>query len=83
MEIMSCVYPKPGGSYSPLAFLFGIFSFEVSSGSSVPTVRSLFCCAVLASPFLGEKTLTLALKCTFQYILPLLAAMLSEDLVNC
>lgn len=63
------------------AFLFGTFFPEVSPGSSTPIVRCLFCCTVLTSPFLDKKALNLALKCTFQYTLPVLAAVVSKSLM--
>lgn len=67
-------------SYTSLCLLIWDFFFfsQVSPGSSTPIVKGLFCCRVLASPFLDKKALNLALKCTFQYTLFVLAAMVSE-----
>lgn len=83
VEIMSYKYPKTGDNYAPLAFLFEIFfPPDYFPGFSTPIVISLFWYTVLASPFLDKKALNLALKCTFQYILPVLTAMVNETFVN-
>lgn len=82
VEIMFQVSKNRWQLHTSWPSYLGFFPPEVSPGSSTPIVRSLFCCTVLASPFLDKKALHLALKCTFQYTLPVLAAMVSEPLVN-
>lgn len=75
-------YPQTGDNFTSLTFLFEIFPLEVSPGSPTPIVISLCYYTVLDSAFLDTEALYLPLKCTFQYTLPVLAAMVSEPSVN-